>query len=108
MIVTTMSLLVPHWFETKPSHPAKRGTDAGLTSLLSELGSIPQNAATCDKSSAKAPFKSEIMGHSFLQVKTSILSKAKQAEIVNVHKPNGETVGTAKTWMRSRGRNHPH
>lgn len=79
--------------ETKPSHPAKRGTDAGLTSLLSELGSIPQNAVTCDKSSAKAPFKSEIMGHSFLQVKTSILSKAKQAEIVNVHKPNVETVG---------------
>lgn len=82
--------------ESKPSNPASRGKDAGLTSLLSELGSIPKRAASCDESNAEPTFQPERMGHAFLQVKTSVWSKAKQTEIVDVHTPDVETVGESQ------------
>jgi hypothetical protein len=79
--------------EVKPSHPSdKRGADAGLTSLLSELGSVPKNAFS-GMTSTSAVSKRETMGLAFSQSQTCVTSKTSQAAVLDIH---GETMDYAR------------
>ena len=71
--------------EVKPSHPDKRGADAGLTSLLSELGSVPKNAIS-GMTSPRALSKQEKMGLAFSQSQICVKSKPSQTEVLDIHR----------------------
>lgn len=86
---------VPKMPEVKPSHHNKRGADAGLTSLLSELGCVPKTAGsdiTSTTTTTTTTLKPEKMGLAFLQAQTSVLSRANQAEVLDVHKERVENI----------------
>jgi hypothetical protein len=83
---------VPKMPEVKPSHPNKRGADSGLISLLSELGCVPKTTGN-DVTSTRTVLKPEKMGLAFSQAQSSVLFKANQDEILDMHK---EAVGNTR------------
>lgn len=71
--------------------PPKRGADQGLTSLLTELGSVGKTAAN-DNANAKykqgqKPKAKDKMGHAFLQTQTTTTRTKTNEAHVHVHAP---------------------
>lgn len=77
--------------EPKSKHVIKRGADKGLSSLLSELGSV--NTMTPKDTTKSASSKPEKMGAAFLQSTTTVVSRSKEAGIIRKNAPVVETVG---------------
>ena len=71
--------------QVKPLNPVKRGADAGLTCLLSELGSVSRNTI----SGTASMLIPEKMGLAFSHSQTYVTSKVNQTAILDIH---GETM----------------
>jgi hypothetical protein len=67
------------------THHKYHGADDGLSSLLSELGSVPT------KGNPQAPQKPEKMGQAFMHTTTVIKKQADKA-VVDIHAPKVETI----------------